>query len=163
MNINTRLRSVQKSLKARAIALFWLKSSQECGGYCEYWNNAEFQAWPSATEEGGLLYYLALEVNNSVIAASDVWRQIASWAALLGISIVDSMGASKTAHNIPERFRGKLCRLLADSHAHEEAVDLISRGYFEGNEVLFADARAYLNASREKRARTHGLLQLVRR
>jgi hypothetical protein len=92
---------------------------------------------------------LALEANNSVIAAGDVWWQIASWAALLGISIVDSMGASKTAHNTPERFREKLCGLLDDMHAHEEAVDLISQGYFEGNEVLFADARAYLNASHE--------------
>ena len=84
MTINARLRSVQKSLTVRKTALFWLKLSQEGGGYFEYWNNAEFQAWPSETEEGALLYYLALEVNNSVIVAADIWRHIASWAALLG-------------------------------------------------------------------------------
>jgi hypothetical protein len=131
------------------MALFWLKLSQQRGGYFEYWNNAELQAWPSETEEGGLLYYLALDVNNSVIVAADIWRQIASWAALLGISIIDSMGASKTGNNLSERFREKLCRLLADVLAHEEAVDLISQGYFEGNEVLFADARECLTVSFE--------------
>jgi hypothetical protein len=149
MTINTRLRSVQKSLTGRRMALFWLKLSQQRGGYFEYWNNAELQAWPSETEEGGLLYYLALDVNNSVIVAADIWRQIASWAALLGISIIDSMGASKTGNNLSERFREKLCRLLADVLAHEEAVDLISQGYFEGNEVLFADARECLTVSFE--------------
>jgi hypothetical protein len=74
-----------------------------------------------------LLYYLALEVNNSVIVSADLWRQIASWGALLGISIIDSIGESKTATGLPERFREKLRRLLADVLAHEEAVDLISR------------------------------------
>jgi len=77
MTINTRLRSVQKSLVGREMALFWLRLSQQRGGYLEYWNNAEFQTWPSETAEGGLLYYLALEVNNSVILAADTWRQIA--------------------------------------------------------------------------------------
>ena len=59
------------------------------------------------------------------------------------------MGALKSGNNLSERFREKLCRLLADVLAHEEAVDLISQGYFEGNEVLFPDAREYLKTSRE--------------
>jgi hypothetical protein len=146
MNINTRLRSVQKAVTARQMALFWLKISQERGGYFEYWNNAEFQAWPSENEAGALLYYLALEVNNSVILAADTWRQIASWAALLGLSMIAVTGETNVNHfervrNLPERWRGKVCSFLADVLAHEEAVDLISQGYFQGNEVLFADVR----------------------
>ena len=66
MNINTRLRSVQKALMARQRALFWLKISQERGGYLEYWKNAEFQAWPSETEEGGLGGGLVLGVGLSL-------------------------------------------------------------------------------------------------
>ena len=38
---------------------------------------------------------------------------------------------------------------LADVLAHEEAVDLISQGYFEGNDVLFADVREHLTAACE--------------
>jgi hypothetical protein len=154
MSINTRLRSVQKSLFGRKMAFFWLKLSQERGGYLEYWKNAEFQGWPSESEEGGLLYYLALEVNSSVILAGDVWRQIASWAALLGISMIEASSESKPSISkrfepLPERWREKLCSSFADLIAHEEAVDLISQGYFEGGEVLFADARQHLTASCE--------------
>ena len=152
MNINTRLRSVQKAVTSRQMALFWLKISQERGGYFEYWNNAEFQAWPSENEAGALLYYLALEVNNSVILAADTWRQIASWAALLGLSMIAVTGETNVNHfervrNLPERWRGKVCSFLADVLAHEEAVDLISQGYFQGNEVLFADVRERLTAA----------------
>jgi hypothetical protein len=136
------------------MALFWLKLSQERGGYFEYWNNAEFQVWPSETEEGGLLYYLALEVNTSVMLAADIWRQILSWAALLGISMIEATDEGKavgfeTVTDLPERWREKLRSSFADLIAHEEAVDLISQGYFQGNEVLFADARQYLTASCE--------------
>ena len=58
----------------------------------------------------------------------------------------------ETATDLPERWRKKLCSSFADLIAHEEAVDLISQGYFQGNDVLFADARKYLAASC-KRAR----------
>jgi hypothetical protein len=88
------------------MALFWLKLSQQRGGYLEYWNNAEFQGWPSETEEGGLLYYLALEVNNSVILAADTWRQIASWASLLGISMIEATTEGKLSDSkLLETFR----------------------------------------------------------
>ena len=33
--------------------------------------------------------------------------------------------------------------------AYEEAVDLVSHGYFEGNDVLFADVREYLTTASE--------------
>lgn len=154
MNVNSRLRSVQAALMARQRALFWLRISQERGGYLDYWKNAEFQAWPSQTEEGGLLYYLAFEVNNSVILAADLWRQIASWAALLGLSMTAATGEMNVVQfekigDLPERYRTKMCGFLADVLAHEEAVDLISQGYFQGNEVLFTDVREHLTAACE--------------
>ena len=42
-----------------------------------------------------------------------------------------------------------MCGFLADVLAHEEAVDLISQGYFQGNEVLFTDVRKHLTAACE--------------
>jgi hypothetical protein len=51
--------------------------------------------------------------------------------------------------DLPERWRGKVCSFLADVLAHEEAVDLISQGYFQGNEVLFTDVRERLTAACE--------------
>lgn len=154
MTMKTRLRSVQKSLVGRQIALFWLKLSQEYGGYLDYWKHADFQQWPSESQEGGLLYFLVFEVNGSVMLAADTWRQIASWAGLLGISIIGASDAENTGRfeafpALPERWREKLSRFLAEVLAHEEAVDLISEGYFQGNDVLFADTRAMLTASRE--------------
>ena len=96
MSIKTRLRSMQKSLVGREKALFWLKHSQQRGGYLEYWKHAEVQGWPSETEEGGLLYYLAIEVNTSLVLAFHGWREVASWAALLGISMIEATSEGKT-------------------------------------------------------------------
>ena len=56
---------------------------------------------------------------------------------------------SKHFEPLPERWRDKLCSSFADLTAHEEAVNLISLGCFEGSEVLFADARQHLTASCE--------------
>src|SRR5215469_10615290 len=53
----------------------------------------------------------------------------------------------ETVRDLPERWREKLSSLLSNVLAHEEAVDLISQGYFQGTEVLFTDAREYLTAS----------------
>ena len=89
MNINSRLRSVQESLKGREMALFWLKTSQAKGGYFEYWHSAEFLPWASENEEAGVLYHLAVEVNGTVIMATDKWRALAGWGALLGISMIE--------------------------------------------------------------------------
>jgi hypothetical protein len=46
--------------------------------------------------------------------------------------------------DLPERWGKKLCSCYAEVLAYEEAVNLIWEGYFQGNEVLFADGREYL-------------------
>ena len=75
-------------------------------------------------------------------------------AALLGVSMIEATGEEKvvTVETVPdfsERWREKLVTLFAEVLAHEEAVGLISQGYFQGNEVLFTDARECLTASGE--------------
>jgi hypothetical protein len=52
-------------------------------------------------------------------------------------------------HPLPERWREKLSSFFADVLVYEEAVDLISQGYFQGSDVLFADTRECLTASCE--------------
>jgi hypothetical protein len=89
-----------------------------------------------------------------VILAADLWRQIATWAALFGISMIAATRETNTVQfetirDLPERWRAKMCILLADVLAYEEAVDLVSHGYFEGNDVLFADVREHLTTASE--------------
>lgn len=118
MNINSRLRRVQESLKGREMALFWLKTSQARRGYFEYWQSAELQPWASENEEAGLLYHLVVEVNGTVIMAADNSRALAGWAALLGISMIEATPESKPVQfenvkDLSERWREKVRTLLA--------------------------------------------------
>src|SRR5262245_60417009 len=89
MSMHSRLRSVQKSLKGREVALLRL-TSQSRGGYLEYWERGEFHTWVSENEEAALLYSLVIEVNGGVISTVDKWRAMTSWAGLPGISMIDA-------------------------------------------------------------------------
>jgi hypothetical protein len=154
MSINSRLRNLERSLKYREQAFFWLKTSQGRSGFLEYWKIGEFQPWASENEEAGLLYHLAFEVNGAVITAVRGWRVVAGWASLLGISMIATSPQSKlfelgTAGNFLELWREKLCMILADVVALERAVELISEGYFDGHDVLFADSRKELTSLHE--------------
>ena len=113
MSVHSRLRSVQKSLKGREVALLWLRTSQSRGGYLEYWERGEFHTWVSENEEAALLYYLVIEVNGGVISTVDKWRALTSWAGLLGISMIDANRESmpvrfETVQDFSDRWRKKL-------------------------------------------------------
>jgi hypothetical protein len=154
MSMHSRLRSVQKSLKGREVTLLWLKTSQSRGGYLEYWERGEFHTWVSENEEAALLYYLVVEVNGGVILTVDNWRSLTSWASLLAISMIDANRQSmpvqfETVQDFSGRWRKKLRTLHADVFALEQAVELISEGYFDRHEVLFSDAREQLTSARE--------------
>jgi hypothetical protein len=154
MSVTSRLNSIEKSLRYRELALLWLKTSQGRGGYSEYWKIGEFQTWASENEEAGLLYHLVFEVNGAVITAAQGWRGRASWASLLGISMLATSPQSKpfelgTAGDFLELWREKLCTILADVVALERSVDLISEGYFDGHDVLFADSQKELTCAYE--------------
>ena len=154
MSIRSRLRNFERSLKGRELALLWLKSSQARGGYSEYWKTGEFQSWVSENEEAGLLYHLAFEVNGAVIIRAQGWRELASWASLLGISMIATTPDSKPfelgrARNLMELWREKLCAFLTEVVALEQAVGLISEGHFDGHDVLFADSSEALTLSYE--------------
>jgi len=70
MSIDSRLHSVQRSLRGREAALLWLKTSQATGGYFEHWKRSDFHCWVGENEEAALLYYLVVEVNGAVITAA---------------------------------------------------------------------------------------------
>jgi hypothetical protein len=154
MTINSRLRNLERSLRYRDVALLWLKTAQARSGYSEYWKIGEFQPWASENEEAGLLYNLVFEVNGAVIAAAEACREKASWAGLLGISMIATSPQSKpfelgTATDFLELWREKLCTMFADVVAVERAVELICEGHFDGHDVLFADSRKALTSSYE--------------
>ena len=154
MSIHARLSKFERSLQYRELALLWLKTSQAKSGYSEYWKIGEFQSWASENEEAGLLYHLAFEVNGAVMTAAQGWRVRASLASLLGIFMLATSPQSKpfglgTAGDFLELWRAKLCTILADVVALERAVDLISEGYFDGHQVLFADSQKELTCAYE--------------
>ena len=154
MSVNSRLHNIEKSLKYRELALLWLKTAQGRSGYSEYWKIGEFQPWVADDEEAGLLYHLAFEVNGAVMTAAQGWRVLMSWAGLLGISMIDTTPSTKpfelaTVRDFPERWREKLCALLADVVTLERAVNLICVRYFDGHDVLFKDSRGELTSSYE--------------
>ena len=154
MSIQYRQRNVQESLKSCEVALLWLQTSRASGAYAEYRETAEYQPWVREAEEAALLYHLAAEVNGAVITATHNWCRLASWAGLLGISVIDTgpgsrAGQLQTMRDFAERWRQKLCTFLADVFAIEQAVDLISEVYFDGHEVLFADTKEQLTSSYE--------------
>jgi hypothetical protein len=154
VSIHSRLSNFEKSLQYRDLALLWLKTSQGRSGYSEYWKIGEFQPWASDNDEAGLLYHLAFEVNGAVMTAAQGWRGLASWASLLGLFMLATSPQSKplelgTAGDFLELWREKLCTILADVVALQRAVDLISEGYFDGHDVLFADSQKELTSSYE--------------
>jgi hypothetical protein len=154
MSVSSRLQNIEKSLQYRELALLWLKTAQGKSTYSEYWKIGEFQPWASENKEAGLMYNLAFEVNGAVMTAAQGWRVLMSWASLLGIFMLATSPQSKpfelgTAGDSLELWREKLCTILANVVALERAVDLISEGYFNGHDVLFADSRKELTSSHE--------------
>jgi len=100
------------------------------------------------------MYNLAFEVNGAVMTAAQGWRVLMSWASLLGISMLAASHQLTrfevdTAGDFLELWRKKLCMILADVVALERAVDLISEGFFDGHDVLFADSQKKLTSSHE--------------
>jgi len=154
MTVNSRLHNMERSLQYRELALLWLKTSQEKGGYTDYWKIGEFQPWVSDNEEAGLLYDLAFEVNAAVMTAAQAWGALTGWASLLGLAMVDTTPHSKpfelaTVGNFPELWRQKLCEFFTDVVTLQRAVDLICEGYFDGHDVLFKDSRGKLTSCYE--------------
>ena len=152
MSVNSRLHKMEKSLRYRELALLWLKTSQERGGYADYWKIGEFQHWVSDNEEAGLLYNLAFAVNGAVMTAAQGWRALTGWASLLGLAMIDTKPDSKpfelaTVGNFPELWCQKLCAFFTDVVTLDRAVDLICEGYFDGHDVLFKDSREELKSS----------------
>jgi hypothetical protein len=120
----------------------------------EHWKRSDFHCWVGENEEAALLYYLVVEVNGAVITAAHHWRELGSVASLLGISMIDRSRESKPVlpeimRDFSECWRRKLCTLLADVTALHQAIDLISHRYFDGHDVLFADAKEQLTSSHE--------------
>lgn len=125
MSVNSRLHNIEESLHYRERALLWLKTSQE------------------------------FEVNGAVITAAQGWSVLAGWGSLLGIAMIDTTPHSKpfdlaAVENFPELWCQKICAFFADVVTMEQAVDLISEGYFDGHDVLFKDSRGELTSSYEK-------------
>ncbi len=152
MSVHSRLSKFEKSLRYRELALLWLKTAQGRSHYSEYWKISEFQPWASENEEAGLMYGLTFEVNGAVITAAQGWRVLMTWASLLGLSMLATSPQSKT-FELPKDFLHlwgeKLRTILTEVVALERAVDLISEGYFDGHDVLFADSRKKLTTSHE--------------
>jgi hypothetical protein len=73
---------------------------------------------------------------------------LTSWASL-ATSPQSTPFELGMAGDFLELWREKLCTILVDVAALERAVVLISEGYFDGHDVLFADSRKELTSTHE--------------
>lgn len=129
----------------------WLVTAQGKSGYRDRWKTSYFEPWVSESEEAGLLYHLANDLNCAVIAEAHQWRLVAGWAALLGVSMINSKPNSeltlgKESLNF---WREKLCTLFSDILSLESAINGFSAGYFDDHDVLFKDSREQLTQCKE--------------
>jgi hypothetical protein len=94
---------------------------------------------------------LANDLNCAVIAEAHQWRSVAGWAALLGLSMINSepnpeLPLGKESLNL---WREKLCTLCSDILSLESAVNGFSASYFDDHDVLFKDSREQLTQCKE--------------
>ena len=151
MNVQSRIRKFERSLKDREWVLYWLNRLLAKGGFSDFWKFGEFESWPSENEELGILYNLVFEVNSAVMLAATRLRDLGSWASLLGIVMLTST-STPTLPQPPDFvsvWRDKLRKFLVEVVALQQAVELISERYFDGHEVLFVDTRQELASSHE--------------
>jgi hypothetical protein len=115
MNKDSRLLRFESVMHGRDLALLWLLTAQGKSGYRDHWKTRISSPGVSESEEAGLLYHLANDLNCAVIAEAHQWRSVAGWAALLGVA--------RTCGQLSGNYEGTpLCHTVRVEHTIKHSV-----------------------------------------
>ncbi len=163
MTLETRIRKLETSLPAKEKFFLWLHRAKATGGFVPYWEK-ELKGplapleW-FADEEAYSLFRLVNDVNFTILNNAPTNQDLRSYAhcALDGmlrrICRLNKSSVFVPVHPIPENatlIGKKLCAkfklLLEETELMTTAIDVISETYLGGEDILFPDTRALLNA-----------------
>ena len=163
MTIETRIHRLETSLAAREKFSLWFQRAKAAGGFVPYWER-ELKG-PLAPlewfedEEPYLLFRLVNDVNFTILNNASTNQDLGSLAhfALDGmlrrICTLDESRVFVPVRPIPEipsRVGVHLCAkfksLLAETVLMASAIDVISETYLGGEDILFSDTDAALDA-----------------
>jgi hypothetical protein len=158
-----RIHRLEASLAAKEKFFLWLHYAKAAGGFAPYWERE--LAGPLAPlewfedEEAYFLFRLVNDVNFSILKNASTNQDLRSLAhcALDGIlrriCTPDESGVFEPVCSIPEvatRVGKYLCAkfrtLLEETALMASAIDVISETYLGGEDILFSDIRATLDA-----------------
>jgi hypothetical protein len=163
MTLEARIHKLEASLAAKEKFSLWFHRAKAAGGFVPYWERelkgsmAPFE-W-CEDEEAYLLFRLVNDVNFTILNNTSKNQDLRSFAhcALDGvvrrISRPDRSGALVPVRAIPEiatRVGKFVCAkfksLWEEALLMASAIDVISETYLGGEDILFPDTRAMLNA-----------------
>jgi hypothetical protein len=163
VTVEGRIDRLEASLEPRRKFFLWLHRTKAAGGFFPYWEKelrgplVQFEWFED--EEAYFLFRLVNDVNFKILNNASKNQDLRSFAhcALDGvvrqISRPDRSAALVPVHPIPEiaTLVGKyLCAkfksLLEETVLMASAIDVISGTYLGGEDILFPDTRAMLNA-----------------
>ena len=163
MKLEGRIHKLEGSLAAKEKFLLWLHHAKAAGGFVTYWEKelkgplVPFK-W-CEDEEAYLLFHLVNDLNLTILNNASKNQDLRSLAhfALDGIvrriSRPDQFGtlvpdcpvpeiATRTTMFVCTKFRA----LQEETALMASAIEVISETYLGGEDILFADARATLDA-----------------
>jgi hypothetical protein len=163
VTLEGRIDKLEASLAAKEKFALWLHRAKAAGGFLPYWERelkgslAPFEWFED--EEAYLLFRLVNDVNFTILNNASKNQDLRSLAhcALDGvvrrIGRPDQSGALAPVHPIPDiamRVGKFVCAkfksLLEETLIMASAIDVISETYLGGEDMLFPDTRAMLNA-----------------
>jgi hypothetical protein len=158
-----RIHKLEGSLAAKEKFLLWLHHAKAAGGFVAYWEKelkgpmVPFEWFED--EEAYFLFRLVNDLNFTILNNATKNQDLRSLAhcALDGIvrqiSRPDQFGALVPVRPIPEiatRAGIYLCAkfrtLLEEAELTEAAIEVLSKTYLGGEDILFPDSRAILDA-----------------
>jgi hypothetical protein len=163
VTLETRIQRLEASLAAREKFSLWLHRAKAAGGFVPYWER-ELKGLLAPLEwfedeEAYFLFRLVNDVNFTILNNASKNQDLRSLAhcALDGIlrrlCRLNKSSVFVPVHPIPEDatlVAKKLCAkfklLLEETELMASAIDVISETYLGGEDILFSDIRATLDA-----------------
>ena len=153
MVLKTRMKKLEQSLEAKQKFFLRFQSAKATGGFLAHWTQ-EMKGplvpfdW-LADSEASFLYHLVNDMNFMILKAAPINRNLC-WFAQAALHGVLLQSARPPIDELVERVGGRLYadfrELLEEALSLAGAIDVITENYLDGQDGLFADTRAELEA-----------------